>query len=129
MNNFDQIVSGASNTQTDTGAVATQRNRIGKSSLVLALVTSALAIGLDVFAESLPSIIENNQINPLAAFNLFGIFRRLVVGVIGLAAVICAVISLRTPHRPRGIAAAGFALGAFHVVFVLTMITSDLLRL
>jgi len=61
MSNLDQIVSGTSNTKTDTGAISTQLDLLGKSALVLALVASVLVTGLDVISECPPSLIETSE--------------------------------------------------------------------
>jgi|SRR5699024_1534172 len=126
MANFDEIVNEASATQTDAVATSTRRDLLGRSALVLALVASIIAIGLDVFGEYLPSLVETSDMDPIAAFDFFDVFRRFLIGLLGLAAVICAGISLRRQNRPRAVASAALALGSFHLVWVVAVIIASL---
>lgn len=104
------------------------RDRAGKAALVLALIASVLVIVLDAAGSYLPALIDAFDFDARLFFNVYGAFRRVVVGVVALIAVVLAGVSIRTPGRPRGLASAALALGGFHLVWSVALILTGALE-
>lgn len=101
------------------------RDLWGRCALVIAIIASVLAIVLGVITVDVPFMLDANEIDTSTVYNVLRAVEGLGVGALALVAVILAAVSMRAPARPRGVAAAGLALGAFHLVSVLIQIVNN----
>lgn len=127
MESHDESVGDTRTKHAEPPAESASRDVAGRSALLIAIIASFIVIGLDMFANFLPSLVGAMDLTPIEVFNIYGILRRGVVGVLGLVAVLLALVSLRTPRSARNSATAAIALGGFHFIWVFANVIADLI--